>query len=303
MHRWPGAGGVWIAGDAWGDPRGPLVILQHGGGQTRHAWKGTGRALGDAGYRAIAFDARGHGDSDWSEDGAYSQDVMVQDLQCVLHALGDRHCILVGASMGGGTSLVAAGEHAVQTRALVLVDIAPRIEVEGVEHIQAFMCGNPDGFGSLEEVADAIASYQPHRPRPANLLGLAKNVRRGADGRLHWHWDPRFLLGHRDLERRQRRLEACARALTMPTLLVRGAQSDVLSDEGVKQFKALVPHCEFVSIASAGHMVAGDRNDSFGEAVIEFLARTLPSADAPRAAFEREKMIPRIDTSDLSDVP
>src|SRR5215467_3351414 len=107
MHTWIGAGGLTIAGDTWGDPNGPLVVLQHGGGQTRHAWKGTGQALGNAGYYAVAFDARGHGDSDWAGDGAYSQDAMVQDLQCVVHALGNRPCVLVGASMGGGTSLVA----------------------------------------------------------------------------------------------------------------------------------------------------------------------------------------------------
>ncbi|TFZ02928.1 alpha/beta hydrolase [Ramlibacter henchirensis] len=303
MHRWSGAGGVSIAGDAWGDPRDPLVILQHGGGQTRHAWKGTGRALGAAGYHAVAFDARGHGDSDWAEDGAYSQDVMVQDLRCVVHALGDRPCILVGASMGGGTSLVAAGEGAVDARALVLVDIAPRIEPEGVEHIHAFMFRNPDGFASLEEVADAIASYQPHRPRAANLLGLAKNVRRRENGRLYWHWDPRFLLGHRNLTRRQQRLEECARALTIPTMLVRGAQSDVLSDEGVEQFKALAPHSEFLSISSAGHMVAGDRNDVFGDAVVKFLGRTLPSGARAAGGLQATQDRPGREYPDLNDIP
>ena len=58
MFRWPGAHGVTLAGDAWGDPAAPLVLLLHGGGQTRHAWKNVGRTLGDAGFRAIAFDAR-----------------------------------------------------------------------------------------------------------------------------------------------------------------------------------------------------------------------------------------------------
>src|SRR5215210_2546672 len=132
MHRWRATGGLTIAGDSWGDPDGPLVVLQHGGGQTRHAWKGAGEALGAAGYFAVAFDARGHGDSDWAPDGSYSQDVMVEDLKCVVAALGNRRPVLVGASMGGGTSLVAAGEDHVDATALVMVDIAPRIEVEGV---------------------------------------------------------------------------------------------------------------------------------------------------------------------------
>src|SRR5215210_3479894 len=90
MHRWPGTGGVTIAGDSWGDPAGPLVILQHGGGQTRHAWRGTGQRLGSAGYHVVAFDARGHGDSDWAPDGVYGQDAMVDDLCAVLDVLGKR---------------------------------------------------------------------------------------------------------------------------------------------------------------------------------------------------------------------
>src|SRR4249920_1272485 len=101
MMYWEGSGGLRIAGDAWGNPAGPLVLLQHGGGQTRLAWKGTGQSLAAAGYHAVAFDARGHGDSDWDPDGDYSQDAMVEDLCHVIVGLGDKRPILVGASMGG----------------------------------------------------------------------------------------------------------------------------------------------------------------------------------------------------------
>jgi non-heme chloroperoxidase len=280
MHRWPGSGGVSIAGDAWGPPDGPLVLLQHGGGQTRHAWKGAGQTLGAAGYHAVAFDARGHGDSDWAADGMYGQDVMVDDLLCVIDALGGGRPVLVGASMGGGTSLVAVGEDRVDATALVLVDIAPAIEPVGVEKIMAFMGAKPEGFASLDEVADAIAGYQPHRTRPTNLDGLAKNVRLGEDGLYHWHWDPRFRTGTRDLEQRRARLEACAQNLTLPTLLVRGGLSDILSEAGARQFLELCPSAEYVNVTGAGHMVAGDRNDIFAGAVVEFLARTVP-VDGP----------------------
>ncbi|CAM3503777.1 alpha/beta hydrolase [Polaromonas hydrogenivorans] len=276
MYRWQGSSGIGIAGDAWGNPDGPLVVLQHGGGQTRHAWKGTGEALGAAGYYAVAFDARGHGDSDWAPDGLYGQDAMVQDLKCVIAALGQHRPVLVGASMGGGTSLVAVGEDHVDASALIMVDIAPRIETKGIDNIQAFMSQKPEGFGSLEEVAEAIATYQPQRVRPKSLDGLAKNVRLGSDGKYRWHWDPRYRAGTRDLERRQKRLEACARALTLPTLLVRGGLSDVLSEAGAQHFLALCPHSEYVNVTSAGHMVAGDRNDVFGTSVIDFLGRAIP---------------------------
>lgn len=281
MHYWPGHGGIRIAGDSWGPADGPLVLLQHGGGQTRHAWKGAGETLGSAGYCAVAFDARGHGDSDWAPDGLYGQDVMVRDLECVVAALGNRRPVLVGASMGGGTSLVAVGEEHVDATALVLVDIAPNIESEGVKNIQAFMNLKPEGFDSLEEVAQAITSYQPHRSRPRNLDGLAKNVRMGADGKYHWHWDPRFRAGRQVMDKRRERLEACSRKLALPTLLVRGGLSDLLSEEGAQTFLALCPHSEYVNVTGAGHMVAGDRNDVFAHAVIEFLMRKVPVGGSP----------------------
>jgi len=303
MHVWRGIGGVSLAGDSWGDPNGPLVLLQHGGGQTRHAWKGAGELLGAAGYCAIAFDARGHGDSDWAPDGLYGQDVMVEDLKCVVAALGNQRPVLVGASMGGGTSLVAIGEDHVDATALVMVDIAPRIETEGINKIQAFMSQKPEGFSSLEEVAEAIGNYQPHRSRPKNLDGLAKNVRLGADGKFRWHWDPRFRAVRRDLGRRRERLEACARNLALPTLLVRGGLSDVLSEEGAQDFLKLCPQSEYVNVTGAAHMVAGDRNDIFGNAVIEFLSRAVPVGGKPVQPAHEPHAHHEGPAGDINDVP
>jgi non-heme chloroperoxidase len=279
MHYWEGEG-VRIAGDSWGDPSGPLVVLQHGGGQTRHAWRGAGETLGQAGYHAVALDARGHGDSEWAQDGNYERDIMVLDLVRVLEQLGRDDPVLVGASMGGNTSLAAIGEGHVDARALVLVDIAPRIRSEGTKKIGQFMSQKPNGFDSLEEVAEAIANYQPHRKRPRNLDGLAKNIRLGDDGKYHWHWDPKFrrrpYMSTEELRARTRRLEECARKLTIPALLVRGGLSDVLDEAGAQAFLDLVPQAEYVNVTDAAHMVAGDRNDMFGVAVIDFLGREVP---------------------------
>jgi len=300
---WPGADGIKLAGDEWGDPTGPLVVLQHGGGQTRHAWKNVGETLASAGYHAIAFDARGHGDSDWAPDGRYSQDAMIDDLRSLLDALGQARPALVGASMGGGTSLVAVGEERVDATALVMVDIAPRVEPDGVARIKAFMNRRPEGFDTLEEVADAIASYQPHRARPRSLAGLAKNVRVGDDGKYRWHWDPRFLARGTDARKRLERFEACAARLALPVLLVRGGLSDVLTEEGAREFLALCPHAEYVSVGSAGHMIAGDRNDVFGNAVMDFLSRAVPVGGTP--AYPPHKPHPHREgpEGDLTDVP
>jgi pimeloyl-ACP methyl ester carboxylesterase len=161
----------------------------------------------------------------------------------------------------------------------VLVDVAPRIEEAGRNRIGEFMIARmPDGFGSLDEVADAIQAYNPHRPRPTNLDGLQKNLRQRPDGRWYWHWDPAFIggrMGGPDETRASlvepTRLQAAARAIRIPTLLVRGRVSDLLSEDGAREFLDLVPHAGYVDVAGAGHMVAGDRNDAFNDAVVTFL--------------------------------
>jgi len=276
MRSWRGADGVTLAGDCWGDPEGPLVFLLHGGGQTRHAWGATGALLASAGCHAVALDARGHGDSQWSASGDYSTDAMVQDLKAVIASFGDRPAVLIGASMGGITSLVGIGEGEINASALILVDVVPRCEASGVTRIKAFMQQRPEGFETLDEVAEAIARYQPQRRKPASRQGLVKNLRIAPNGRLYWHWDPRYLEATHDLESRYQRLSNCARRLRLPTLLVRGAQSDVVSEAGVQDFLALCPHAEHLDVAQARHMVAGDRNDVFGKAAWDFLCRHLP---------------------------
>jgi pimeloyl-ACP methyl ester carboxylesterase len=276
--------GLELAADAHGPDDGPPVLLFPGGGQTRHSWDGTARLLGNKGWRATTVDLRGHGDSDWAPDGDYSLDAFAADVRDLAQATA-RPPALVGASLGGISSLIAiaedgrAGDRPVAS-ALVLVDVAPRLEPEGVARIGAFMLGHLDGFASLEDVADAVAAYNPHRPRPSDLSGLRKNVRKHDDGRWYWHWDPRFMTPGRIDEprsiRNEDRLERAAQVLTLPVLLVRGRQSDVLSEDGARNLQALVPHARFVDVAGAGHMVAGDRNDVFNDAVVAFLEETLP---------------------------
>jgi pimeloyl-ACP methyl ester carboxylesterase len=272
-------GGIELAGDEFPaeSPVG-LAFLLHGGGQTRHSWKGTADSLAAEGWTSVTLDARGHGDSGWAPDADYSLDALAADLVAIAGryaAGGYGDAALIGASLGGLTSLLAVGEGLLPARGLVLVDVAPRIEPSGAARIGDFMRAHPDGFASLREVSDAVAAYNPHRERPASLEGLKKNVRLGEDGRWHWHWDPAFLrplsgpAAHR-LDTGER-LRSAARAVTVPTLLVRGRQSDVLTAEGAEEFLRLVPGARFVDVGGAGHMVAGDDNDVFTRSVLAFL--------------------------------
>jgi len=276
-----GRDGNRLAADEAGNAGDPPVVLLHGGGQTRHSWGTTLGAVARKGWHAYAVDLRGHGESDWAPDGDYTLDAFAGDVLAISHAL-DTPPVLVGASLGGIASLAAIGEHTDEAvaRALVLVDVAPRIEEQGRMRIGLFMMEHmEDGFASLDAVADAIQQYNPHRPRPTDLKGLQKNLRHGDDGRWYWHWDPAFIggrLGSPDETRSSivdpERLGKAARALTVPTLLVRGRVSDLLSEEGAQELLEMVPHARLVDVAGAGHMVAGDKNDVFNSAVVDFLA-------------------------------
>ncbi len=269
--------GLNLEGDMRGDPLAPLVLLLHGGGQTRHAWASTAAALASSGWRTLALDARGHGRSDWDDRGNYSLTAFARDIEAVIQQLDRPQPVLIGASLGGMTSLLLEGELSPGfARAVALIDIAPRMEQSGASRIRSFM-DQPDGFGSLDEAADAIAVYNPHRPRPTDLLGLAKNLRQTTDGRWRWHWDPRFISGSGPGELADlQRMEACARSLSVPTLLVRGRMSDILSEAGAREMLDLVPHADFVDVSGAGHMVVGDRNEAFTSAIVDFLERVQP---------------------------
>ncbi|MGH7459156.1 MAG: alpha/beta fold hydrolase [Longimicrobiaceae bacterium] len=281
--RLSGSGGIVLAADEAGQQDAAPVILMHGGGQTRHAWSNATRELAAAGFHVLSLDLRGHGDSAWATDGNYRLDAFVDDLLAVIATL-TRKPALVGASLGGVISMLALGERdPALAQALVLVDVAPRMEAKGIAHIRDFMTSHLQGFADIDEAAEAVAAYAPHRPRPRDSSGLMKNLRRRDDGRLYWHWDPVFL------ERRvpadplsmMNRMAQAASRIRVPTLLVRGKQSDVVSEESAEHLRQLIPQAEVVDIQGAGHMVAGDRNDHFNTAVLTFLRRHLLPDSSP----------------------
>lgn len=273
--RFRGHDGISLAADVRGPVDGAPVLLLHGGGQTRGAWGATADALARRGFRVVTMDLRGHGESDWSPDGHYMLESFADDLRGVLAEIGGAP-VLVGASLGGLTSMLACGEAPqAPLSALVLVDIVPRIERSGGDHVVGFMRATKDGFDSLDDAADAIAEYLPHRPRPKSLDGLSKNLRQADDGRFYWRWDPEFVRPRDrwDPDETSRRLSAAAQAVDAPILLVRGTRSEIVSEDALQQFRELLPDAEVAEIPDARHMVAGDDNDAFLGAIIDFVSR------------------------------
>ena len=202
---------------------------------------------------------------------------LAADLACVIQTLPAAPA-LIGASMGGAAALVLAGSGSPPAlSALVMVDVVPDIAPAGSKKILGFMRRGQSGFASLEEAVEAVVSYNPHRAGSNDRTGLMKNLRLMHDGRLYWHWDPRILPSPDSLEPPGMKdlLSKAARNVRCPLLLIRGMQSDIVTDEAVAEFKRFVPQLEVSEVAGAGHMVAGDRNDAFNHAIFGFLARSL----------------------------
>jgi pimeloyl-ACP methyl ester carboxylesterase len=282
LKRFAVTDGIHLTADVLGEPGSPAVILMHGGGQTRHSWHAASTELARQGYYVINYDARGHGDSDWSPQGEYSLEILAADLKDIIRTLPQPPA-LVGASMGAATSLFAVGNSPPNlVRAMVLVDFVPEVEREGSERIRGFMNANLGGFATLEEAADAVSRYYPHRPRPRNVSGLMKNLRRRDDGRLYWHWDPRFVANRDRGEPPQfsSKLSDAATRIRVPTLLVRGLLSDIVSERGVASLREQLPSLVVLDVAGAAHMVAGDKNDKFNQGVIGFLQQQMPARPA-----------------------
>jgi pimeloyl-ACP methyl ester carboxylesterase len=273
--------GLRLCADAAGDPHAPAVLFFHGGGQSRRSWRGAALRVAQAGYRALTFDLRGHGESDWAQDGDYLLDAFGRDVERLLESF-DRPTALVGASRGGQAALVGGSRHPDRVSMIMLADVAPMIANVGVDPIRAFFRHSLQGFSSVDEAADALSRFL-HQPRLANASGLAKAMRKDSAGRLFWHWDPKtvspeFLNPPSEGEA----LDAAAARVKSPVVLVRAEHSDIVTDEGVRRFRELQPDLIVLEAKGVGHMFTGDRNEPFAESLLEYLARFAPLAPGAR---------------------
>eukprot|EP00164_Ancoracysta_twista_P000847 GFYU01001117.1.p1 GENE.GFYU01001117.1~~GFYU01001117.1.p1 ORF type:complete len:417 (-),score=72.52 GFYU01001117.1:178-1398(-) len=272
-------------------PKSPVILL-HGGGQTRHSWTGAMNMLAKHGHHVKSFDLRGHGDSDWAEDGDYSTEAYIGDLEAAIDSMGGTKPVVVGASLGGIITLVTTGNAIPKdvVKGLVLVDVTPTLAMSGVDRIIGFMKAHPGGFASVEEAGQAVIQYMKQGgtkvrssskkgSETGGMNGLKRNLRY-RDGRYYWHWDPRFLeapemtqFQDEQLQGKETRLVIEAKRVKSPTLLIHGSNSDVVTEEQVKDFQRLMPHAEYFNVTDATHMVVGDANDPFIDAIVEFIDR------------------------------
>jgi pimeloyl-ACP methyl ester carboxylesterase len=277
-HRVPGAHGLMLHVLEWSREGVPLVLL-HGGGNEAHLWDDFAPCVAPH-YRVLAVDQRGHGDSDWDPQGRYDSDAMADDLEQVLAAFGIDRFVLIGFSMGGRAGMVFAGRHPERLAGLVLVDIGPELDARGRMRIGQEMTENrAPVFASIEEYARLLARNYPAGGAEAIQRMARHGLRQRADGRFELKSDPKLrsergdpaTYAQAEAALAQRMWDALAK-LPCPTLVVRGAASDILSPEVAdRMVDEVLQKGRLAVVPRAAHSVATDNPKGFEEAVAAFV--------------------------------
>lgn len=271
----------------WGDPNGPAILMVHGFGVSGHMFDEFAGRLQDR-FRLIAVDQRGHGDSDWSESGDYSRDAFVDDLEGFREALGLKTFVLVGHSMGGLNSVAYTVRHPERVRALVLVDVGPESAKEGVDNIKRFTSG-PDEL-EFDEFVEMAMRFNKRRTRENIEDRMRHRLRQMENGKWTWKFDKRFREKDNTLRIGSQMTNdegwQLYRAVPVPTLLIRGAESDVLTQEIAERVAREMRRARLVVIPGAGHSVPGDNPDEFTAAVSGFVDDVAAGRFEPEAATE-----------------
>ena len=256
----------------WGTRGRPPMLFLHGGGLNVHTWDLVCAALKPERH-CLALDQRGHGDSEWSPVMDYATESHAEDLDAFVSHRGLDRFVLVGMSLGGANALAWAGRHSDRLAALVLVDVGPEVRQAGVRKIAAFT----SEATPLDSVDDFIAKALAFNPRrDATLLrrSLLHNLRRMPDGKWMWKYDQRHRGRTMDpaaAARRRELLWSAVSKVSCPTLVVRGAESDVFHDEDAERLAGALPDGRWVKIANAGHTVQGDNPAGLLVALRQFL--------------------------------
>jgi esterase len=254
----------------WGHSDAPAIVLLHGGHQSAHSWDLVSLHLAQR-YRVFALDQRGHGDSEWARDVEYTNTTMSEDAEAFIQALGIATPVLIGHSMGGRNALVLTRRSPALLRALVIVDIAPEISDEGRKVIGGFVRTNQE-FDDLEHFILNVRKYDPYRPREHIERTVKYNMLQRADGKFVSKCDstPRRLGLVRGADADHVTLDD-VRRFPMPTLVVRGENSNIVTPEAAEHFRDALPRGKLAVVPNCGHNVHGQNTLGFLGALNGFL--------------------------------
>jgi pimeloyl-ACP methyl ester carboxylesterase len=255
-----------------GDVGRPTILFLHGGGLNAHTWDVVCLALRKD-YRCVALDQRGHGDSEWSPGMDYGPEAHLRDIEGIVEVLRAPRFALVGQSMGGLNGFRYATLHSERLAALVVIDTGPSMRTEGAERILEFVSKTAE-VDSLEDLVAKAVAFNPLRDPRLLRRSLLYNFRRLPSGKWARKNDIRHLgaVGAREFASRVGEQWAGAASVTCPTLVLRGALSDVFADENAEAFASQLPNGRWARIEGAGHTVQGDKPHALCDALHGFLA-------------------------------
>lgn len=255
----------------WGAVDAPPIVLLHGGHQSAHSWDLVSLHLAQR-FRVLALDQRGHGDSEWARDVAYTNHEMSLDAEAFIGAMGLQRPILMGHSMGGRNAMLLTRRSPSLLRAMVIVDVGPEVSDRGRAMIAGFVRDNEE-FDDLEHFVRNVQQYDPYRSREHIERTVKYNMLQRADGKFVSKCDgnPRRLGVVRGVGPQENITLDDAPAFDLPVLLVRGADSRILTADAAERFRAALPRGELVSVPNCGHNVHGQNTLGFIEAVQGFL--------------------------------
>jgi pimeloyl-ACP methyl ester carboxylesterase len=245
----------------------PEIVLVPGGAQNAHTWDTVALALDRP---LVAVDLPGHGHSDWRADRQYWPLENAVDVATTMRALAPSPRVVVGMSLGGLTSVVLAARHPELVPRLVLVDVTPGTDREKAAPITAFVAG-PERFASFDEILERTVAFNPTRTESSLRRGILHNAREHDDGTWTWRYD-RWRLAEGEDVPDFRPLWDDVSKLTMPLMLVRGADSGVVGDEDVVELRRRQPNVRVEVVEGAGHSVQGDRPVELARLIESFLA-------------------------------
>ena len=256
----------------WGNPDKPDMLLLHGFAQTCHSWDFVALAFSDR-FHVVVLDQRGHGDSDWAPDGDYSPETQQKDIHAFVQTMGLTGLVIMGLSMGGRNAFTYAAIHGDDVRALVIVDAGPENMRSGSQNIRQFV-QQDDELESVDAFVQRFIKYNPRRD-PVQVRGsMVHNLKQLPSGKWTWKYD-RLLRGPgRRIQEdpdTATRLWSYLERLTCPTLVVRGAESDIMAMETAGAMPERIPNGRLATVSGAGHLVMGDNPAGFEQAVTGFL--------------------------------
>ncbi len=253
----------------WGNPDKPKMLLLHGGAQSAHSWDFFSLAMRDH-LHIVALDQRGHGDSDWSDAGDYDTPFHVADIDAFTNAIGYDQFILMGLSMGGRNAYSFAAEHPKKVERLIVVDVGPDTKAEGQAYIREVLEGT-ETFESFDWLVERVKRFNPRRPENQIRGSLINNLKQLEDGTWTWKHDRRRGIRRDGGGEMNEAAWGALAAVQAPTLVVRGAESYILSEQTANKMMATVANSQLVEVPNAGHLVQGDNPVAFEKVVRDFL--------------------------------